>query len=76
MAGNRAGGLKAAQTNRKRHGADFYADIGTKGGKLGHTGGFAHDKRTWLQKLLRKPKLASLAGKAGGRISKRKKKEV
>ena len=38
MAGNLIGGLKAAQSNKERHGADFYKKIGSKGGKLGTTG--------------------------------------
>lgn len=35
MAGNKAGGRKAALTNIQRHGADFYARIGAKGGRNG-----------------------------------------
>ena len=41
MAGTREGGKKAAETNKKLHGANFYAEIGRKGGRNGHTGGFA-----------------------------------
>ena len=41
MAGTKAGGLKAAQTNKAKYGKEFYARIGQKGGRLGHTGGFA-----------------------------------
>lgn len=37
MVGTKAGGLKAAETNRKLHGSDFYSKIGKKGGKNGHT---------------------------------------
>lgn len=62
MAGTKAGGQKAAQTNKAKHGADFYAKIGAKGGKLGRTGGFAAN-----------PELARIAGAKGGRISRRKK---
>lgn len=68
MAGNAIGGKKAAATNRKRYGENFYASIGRKGGQNGHTGGFAFD-----------PELARRAGAIGGRKSKRgpaKKKEV
>lgn len=61
MAGTKAGGLKAAQTNLERHGSDFYARIGAKGGSNGHTGGFASN-----------PALARVAGRKGGRISTRK----
>lgn len=41
MAGTKAGGMKAAATNKERHGENFYSDIGRKGGRNGHTGGFA-----------------------------------
>ena len=64
MAGNREGGLKAAAKNKARD-PDFYAKIGRKGGKAGHTGGFAANRE-----------LASEAGKIGGRISKRGSKKV
>jgi hypothetical protein len=40
MAGTRAGGLKAA-AKIKASDPDFYVRIGTKGGKIGTTGGFA-----------------------------------
>lgn len=60
MAGTKAGGLRAAATNKERHGADFYRNIGKLGGKAGHTGGFAAN-----------PALAQLAGAKGGRLSKR-----
>ena len=40
MAGNIEGGKKAADTNRSKYGADFYAKIGRKGGRKGRTGGF------------------------------------
>lgn len=60
MAGTKAGGLKAKKTNIKKYGADFYAKIGAKGGKLGHTGGFYANRE-----------LASEAGRKGGTISRR-----
>ena len=60
MAGTKEGGKKAAATNLKRHGKDFYREIGKMGGKNGHTGGFASN-----------PTLARIAGAKGGRISKR-----
>lgn len=62
MAGTKEGGTKAAATNKTRHGKDFYAKIGAKGGKLGKTGGFAANRE-----------LARLAGAKGGRISRRSK---
>ena len=60
MAGTKLGGQKAALTNKQRHGDGFYARIGAKGGRNGHTGGFASD-----------PELARRAGAIGGKISKR-----
>ena len=60
MSGTKAGGLKAAATNKKRTGDDFYARIGAKGGRNGHTGGFAADRE-----------LARVAGAKGGRKSRR-----
>ncbi len=41
MAGTKTGGMQAAATNKQKYGASFYAKIGAKGGKKGHTGGFA-----------------------------------
>lgn len=61
MAGSKAGGKKAAATNLERHGRNFYREIGAKGGRNGHTGGFASN-----------PELARITGAKGGRISKRK----
>ncbi len=60
MAGTKAGGLKAAATNKAKYGLDFYARIGAKGGRNGHTGGFAGN-----------PTLARIAGAKGGRKSQR-----
>jgi general stress protein YciG len=65
MAGTKAGGQAAASTNKNKYGADFYAKIGAKGGKQGHTGGFFANRE-----------LARLAGAQGGRISRRTKKTV
>lgn len=63
MAGTKAGGKKAAATNKARHGSDFYAKIGRKGGSvIGTKGGFAAN-----------PELARIAGAKGGRISRRRK---
>lgn len=63
MAGTKLGGLKAAATNKRKHGNSFYAEIGRKGGRNGHTGGFAAN-----------PELARIAGKKGGQVSRRGKK--
>ena len=60
MAGTKAGGAKAAATNKAKHGKDFYSKIGKKGGQNGTTGGFAANRE-----------LARIAGQKGGRISRR-----
>lgn len=41
MSGTKTGGQKAAEENKRKYGADFYARIGRKGGQNGHTGGWA-----------------------------------
>lgn len=64
MSGTKEGGIKAAETNKSRHGSDFYKKIGSKGGKaVGVKKGFAAN-----------PELARKAGQKGGKISKRTKK--
>lgn len=52
--------MKAAATNKKKYGKDFYSRIGARGGRNGHTGGFAANRE-----------LARIAGAKGGRISSR-----
>lgn len=69
MSGTINGGKKAAKTNLKLHGKDFYKEIGRKGGKRSSTGGFASQKvgldgLTGLER-------ARIAGAKGGRKSKR-----
>jgi hypothetical protein len=63
MAGTKVGGKAAAETNKKKYGAEFYARIGAMGGKKGRTGGFFANRD-----------LAREAGRKGGRISRRSKK--
>ena len=64
MAGTKAGGLKAAATNIRKNGPDFYKIIGAKGGRNGrgpgYKGGFASNRE-----------LAARAGAKGGKISRR-----
>jgi general stress protein YciG len=62
MSGTKDGGIKAAETNKKRYGSNFYKKIGSEGGKKGTTGGFAAN-----------PELARVAGRKGGKKSKRPK---
>lgn len=69
MAGTKLGGQKAAVTNKKLHGADFYTRIGHIGGHNSHNGGFAsmsigRDGLTGAER-------AKLAGRKGGAISRR-----
>ena len=60
MSGTINGGKKASITNKQKHGEDFYIRIGRKGGKVGGLKGFALN-----------PELAKMAGRKGGKISKR-----
>lgn len=60
MVGTKEGGLKAAATIKRKKGENWYKDIGRIGGQNGHTGGFFAN-----------PTLARIAGKKGGRISRR-----
>lgn len=64
MSGTKEGGRKAAETNKRLHGEDFYAQIGKKGGYNGrgplYKGGFASNLE-----------LAKSAGRKGGKISRR-----
>ena len=74
MAGNRTGGLKAAQKNLASN-PNFYAEIGRKGGSAtfashGSCKGFAQDIECDLIEGTHFVK--KCAGKRGGRISKRK----
>lgn len=72
MAGTKAGGKAAAETNKRNHGTDFYARIGSIGGKKGHDGGFASSKVG--KDGLTGRERAVLKGREGGRISRRTKK--
>lgn len=60
MAGTKAGGKKAAATNKAKYGDDFYREMGRIGGRNGHTGGFAAN-----------PERARECGRRGGLISRR-----
>lgn len=63
MAGNKEGALKAAETNKKRHGDDFYKKIGGQSWKnpeRSHKTGFA---------LLKKEQHLEIS-KKGGQVTK------
>lgn len=62
MSGSREGGRKAAATNKKKYGKDFYANIGRKGGRKSHP-----ETRYFAMH----PEVAKNAGAKGGRTSKR-----
>lgn len=62
MAGTKAGGLKARETNIKLHGIDYYKRIGRMGGKAGDP-----SKKGFASNIER----AKKAGAKGGKISKR-----
>ena len=62
MAGTKEGGKKAAATNKKIHGANFYSEIGRKGGKKSHP-----ETRYFAMH----PEVAKNAGAKGGLISRR-----
>lgn len=60
MAGTKIGGSRAAATNKRKYGKNFYAKIGALGGAVGKTGGFYQDRE-----------LARQAGAKGGKLSRR-----
>ncbi len=61
MAGTKAGGIKAAMTNKQRYGMNFYETIGAAGGRKSTGGGFAKNRE-----------LAKIAGQRGGKASRRR----
>lgn len=56
MSGTKEGGIKTRDTNLKKHGKDFYKEIGRKGGQKTGKKGFALN-----------PALAVVAGRKGGK---------
>lgn len=71
MPGTKAGGLKAAKTNKEKHGKDFYKNIGRKGGKQipKRPRGFASD--VVGKDGLTGAERSRIAGAKGGKISRR-----
>lgn len=61
--GTHEGGLKAAETNKKRYGNDFYKGIGALGGKKSRGGGFASMSPERVRELGRKGGMKSRKGK-------------
>lgn len=70
MAGSKLGGKKAAVINLAND-PDFYKKIGKIGGQNGNTGGFASDEIG--KDGLTGRERASLVGRKGGTISRRRK---
>lgn len=60
MAGTKSGGAKTRDTNKRKHGQDFYSRVGAIGGRAKVPKGFAISG------------LARTAGKIGGTKSRRK----
>lgn len=65
MAGTIEGGKKAAESNKRYWGKDFYKIIGAKGGRKGAADGT-------IKGFATNRKLASEAGRKGGTISRRR----
>jgi hypothetical protein len=66
MAGTKRGGQRAADTNKAKHGNDFYRKIGAIGGKNSTTGGFGQGEAGRER--------ARIAGAKGGRMGRKVKK--
>ncbi len=62
MAGNKEGALKAAETNKKKYGPDFYKNIGSKSWK--------NPERSRKTGFALNPELAKEAGRKGGKKTK------
>lgn len=70
MAGTIEGGNKAAQTNKAKHGSDFYREIGRKGGVAKRpTKGFGYFTKCNCNEFDYEHNLQQCAGKKGGRAS-------
>ena len=67
MPGTKTGGKRAAQTNKERHGEDFYQRIG----KLSNASWEKNGRKP--RGFAANPELARVAGGKGGRISRRRK---
>ena len=65
MPGTKAGGKRAAQTNKERHGKDFYQRIG----KLSNASWEKNGRKP--RGFAANPELARIAGRKGGLKSKR-----
>lgn len=73
MAGTHEGGVKAAATNKRINGADYYRRLGAKGGRNGHGGGFASMNKEDVARCGRRGGSKSVRSKA---ISKETKAQI
>ena len=71
ISGNKIGGLKAAATNKAKHGDDFYKRIGGVGGKALGPKGFAVTKPCNCELFTVTHTIARCAGVKGGMKSRR-----
>lgn len=74
MSGTKTGSAKATKTIKDKYGSDYFKRIGSIGGKLGKTGGFAADIVCTKQDCVFKNDehlIRQCAGAVGGRISRR-----
>lgn len=76
MAGTKAGGQKAAETNKRRHGAGFYARIGAIGGKKTVPKGFGGEIMCDCEMFTGTHNYNRCAGTKGGRVSVRGKRKA
>lgn len=65
MSGSKIGGLKAAETNRKKYGENFYIKLGSKGGTQTYL------KGKLIHGFKKNDEHTRAAGRLGGKISKR-----
>lgn len=65
MSGNKEGGRKSAESNKQRHGDDYYHRIGAMGGSKGKTGGFYY-----MKYVMNDTDRIKRLGSKGGRIAK------
>jgi hypothetical protein len=69
LSGTAIGGVNAAKTNKERYGTDFYKRIGSLGGAKSKTGGFG-SSLVGVDGLTGRER-AKIAGRTGGKVSKR-----
>lgn len=77
MAQTKEGALKQRETILEKYGENYWKEMGRLGGQVkSPRKGFGTDNRTLLDKMLGKEKRAVVAGRRGGAISKRTRREV